>query len=85
MSMRSTEHDDPTGTGHKYRWECPAGHKSWERVNNHVFCHACSKERHQDAGVDPEWDELRDSRTGELVPYLEAKADWPSLEEVSAY
>lgn len=84
--MSETEaHDDPTGTGHKHRWECPAGHKSWERINAHVFCHACSQERHLNPEVDPEWDELRDTRTGELVAFAELKIEWPPFEKVPAY
>lgn len=83
--MRPGRRPDPTGTGHKHRWECPAGHSSWERVNSHIVCHACIQERHQNPEVDPEWHQLRDKKTGELVDFAELKGEWPPFTEVRAY
>lgn len=85
MSKVQPKHKDPTGTGHKHRWECPAGHKSWERTNSHLWCHGCSQETDHNPDADPEWYELKDTRSGELVPFSELKEEWPPLEDVPAY
>lgn len=84
-SPKENKHDDPTGTGHKHRWECPAGHRSWERINDHVWCHACSRECTHNPEADPEWYELRDTGSGELVDIDDLLEKWPDFSEVPAY
>lgn len=76
---------DPTGTGHKHRYECPAGHTSWERTNSHVYCHGCRKERATNPDVDPEWYELYDKVENQMVSFEDLKEQWPALSEVRAY
>lgn len=86
MSSASKTTDDPTGTGHKERWRCPAGHVSWERTNEHIWCHGCAQDlAHNPNDADPEWHELVDMKTGEAVPFAELKRQWPPLAEVPAY
>jgi len=75
----------PTGDEPKHRYECPAGHKSWERINSHAWCHACSQELQNGGDADPEWYELRDTKTGELVAFDELRERWPDIKTVSAY
>lgn len=48
----------------KWRYRCPNGHASWSTTNNHMWCQACSRQH----GVDPEFWELHDTKTGERVP-----------------
>jgi ribosomal protein L37AE/L43A len=77
----------PTGDEPKHKWQCPAGHHSWERVNSHVWCHGCSRELAGGADdVDPEWQELLNSETGErdCVEHLVENV-WPDFSQVSAY
>lgn len=85
MSSASNKYDDPTGTGHKARWTCPAGHTAWERTNRHIWCHSCARELAHNPDADPEWDALIDGRTGEEVPFETLKADWPPLSEAPRY
>nr|WP_226043550.1 hypothetical protein [Natrinema sp. DC36] len=49
----------------RWRYTCPQGHRSWEPTNFHFWCQQCS--RHLSDDVDPEFDELRDRRTGDLI------------------
>jgi hypothetical protein len=84
-TANKNKHDDPTGTGHKHRWQCPGGHVSWERINSHVWCHACAEELHGDCDADPEWECLVDTRNGEHVPVEELVEEWPDFDQVPAY
>ncbi len=88
MSRAKTESQPPTGDEPKHKWRCPAGHTSWERINSHVWCHACSRELQgaDAADVDPEWYELENTQTGEResVQHLVNNV-WPDYNEVSAY
>jgi hypothetical protein len=77
--------DSPTGDDRKDRYRCPHGHVSWERVNDHVWCHACARAVDHDDEVDPEYHELLDMTTGERVAFEELRASWPDFREVSAY
>jgi hypothetical protein len=54
--------DDPTA---RWRWRCPNRHCDWEPTNNHVWCATCASLH----GVDPEYWELVDTKTGERVPW----------------
>lgn len=86
MSARNElQFDEPTGDEPKARYECPAGHKSWERINDHAWCHACSRDCAANDDADPEWYDLVDTRTGERVAFAELKDDWPDFREVPAY
>lgn len=85
MSSVRTNYDDPTGTGEKARWRCPAGHTAWERTNQHIWCHSCAKEIAHNPDADPEWYELVDMKTGETRAFEELKEEWPPLSEVPAY
>jgi len=49
----------------RWRYTCPNGHRSWEPVNGHFWCAKCSQNYGDD--VDPEFGELRDRKTGELL------------------
>lgn len=82
---RAKRKQSPTGDEPKHRWECPAGHKSWERTNSHIWCHGCARELTHNPDADPEWYELLDTATGEIVPFEELKQEWPDFSEVDAY
>lgn len=45
----------------RWRWVCPAGHRSWVPTNEHFWCRYCAR----DPALDGEFTELRDKRTGE--------------------
>lgn len=83
--MSRAADDGPTGTEDKHRWECPAGHVSWERCNDHVWCHGCAQEVTHNPDADPEWYRLHDKVNGEMVDVEELLDDWPEFSEVSAY
>jgi len=52
--------------GDRWRYICPAGHRSWEPTNNHFWCQACaSASSWQD--VDPEFEELVDRKEGKSL------------------
>jgi len=44
------------------KWRCPVGHISWEPTNYHFWCAQCSR---ANWNHDPEFEELRNSATGE--------------------
>lgn len=54
--------DDETD---RWRWVCPRGHRSWEPTNNHFWCAECARTWAHNDDLDPEFDELRNKRTGE--------------------
>ncbi|MFC7156493.1 hypothetical protein ACFQPA_13670 [Halomarina halobia] len=49
----------------RWRFVCPNGHVDWDPTNNHIWCAACA----QLHGVQPEYWELFDKKTGETVPW----------------
>lgn len=51
----------------RMRWLCPNGHTRWEPTNNHLYCNSCAK--FADPGDGPEYWELLDKKSGELVPW----------------
>ena len=53
-----------TDSADRWRFTCPAGHRSWEPTNYHFWCQQCAQ-RPDD--TDPEFHELRDTKTDELV------------------
>ena len=61
MSRIRIETDDAT---QRWRFRCPAGHVNWEATNQHFWCRECA--RSLDDGHEPEFDELRDVKTGDL-------------------
>jgi len=88
MSRAKTESQPPTGDEPKHKWRCPAGHTSWERINSHVWCHACSRELQgaDAADVDPEWTSSRTRRPASANQSSTSSNDvWPDYNEVSAY
>lgn len=51
------------------RYTCPRGHRNWDRTNSHIWCQSCARIAPQDERVTPEYYELRDTKTGETVPW----------------
>jgi hypothetical protein len=49
----------------RWRYRCPNGHTSWDRTNNHIWCHGCSRRPSQD----PEHYKLVDNKTGEEIAW----------------
>lgn len=52
-----------TDRSDRWRFTCPAGHRSWEPTNNHFWCQQCARGYDHD----PEFHELRDRKTGALL------------------
>lgn len=50
----------------RWRFVCPRGHRSWEPTNHHFWCQKCARNYGDD--VDPEFDELHDRKTDEMIP-----------------
>lgn len=48
----------------RWRYCCPRGHRSWEPTNHHFWCQQCAQAH---GGPGPEFDELRDRKTDELL------------------
>ena len=55
------------------RLQCPRGHGSVGPTNNHWWCPSCA--RHWD-DVDPEFDEVIDTKTGEKIGRDEVVLDY---------
>lgn len=53
----------------RWRFTCPRGHHAWDRTNSHVFCTPCSRAARHDDDITPEYYELLDQKTGEMVPW----------------
>lgn len=57
----------------KWRFECLVtdelgdGHTNWFPINGHFRCRGCSDLRANGVAVEPEYDQLRDKVTGDLV------------------
>lgn len=49
----------------RWRYTCPWGHRSWEPTNCHFWCQQCARTLSDD--VEPEFYELRDRKTGDLI------------------
>jgi hypothetical protein len=49
----------------RWKWVCPRGHRQWEPTNHHFWCATCA--RANDDEAEPEFDELRNKKTGETV------------------
>ena len=49
----------------RWRFACPNGHRSWEPTNGHFWCAQCAQTLSDD--VDPEFYELHDRKTGDLL------------------
>jgi len=50
----------------RWQWTCPAGHRGWEPTNHHFWCAECARNSWDD-DVEPEFDELRNVKNGDLV------------------
>jgi hypothetical protein len=84
--MSHAKSKSPTGDEPKHRYQCPAGHVSWERVNSHVWCHACARELETAAtDVDPEWDVLVDTQTKTEEPVSKLIERWPDFADINPY
>lgn len=56
----------------KWRFECPngdvgEGHTNWFPIDGVFRCHGCSDLRVHDPTIEPEYEFLRDKKTGRLV------------------
>ncbi|WP_245838505.1 hypothetical protein [Natronoarchaeum philippinense] len=51
----------------RWKWVCPQGHRTWEPTNYHFWCAECAKNWSHNEDLDPEFDELRNKKTGETV------------------
>jgi protein-arginine kinase activator protein McsA len=60
----------------RWRFACPNGHRSWEPTNGHFWCAQCAKTFADD--LDPEFSELRDRKTGELLERDEVRLLTPA-------
>jgi hypothetical protein len=49
----------------RWRYVCPAGHRSWEPTNEHFFCVVCA--RRPETDTNPSFRQLRDQKTGNLL------------------
>jgi len=55
----------------RWRFVCPRGHRDWEPTNYHFWCAACARSLADD--VDPEFDELKDKKTGRTLGRSEVR------------
>ena len=53
--------------GDRWRFRCPQGHANWEPTNHHFWCQTCAGAAEHGVDVEPEFAELHDLRSGELV------------------
>ncbi|MFC7044127.1 hypothetical protein ACFQH6_00735 [Halobacteriaceae archaeon GCM10025711] len=49
----------------RWRYTCPKGHRNWEPSSDGFHCRTCDERPWFDQAV---FDDLRDERTGNLVP-----------------
>lgn len=75
MSRREIKLD---GDADRWRYVCPAGHRSWEPTNEHFWCAACARALDD---VDPSFEQLRDRKTDELLE----RGDVQLLTDVGPY
>ncbi len=61
----------------RWRWVCPRGHRTWEPTNYHFWCAECARQMDHDK-FSPEFDELRDKRTGETKTREEIRLITPA-------
>lgn len=52
-----------------WRWRCPNGHTDWSKTNSHIFCRSCRRSHECGTEITPEHYEIRDARSGELIPW----------------
>jgi len=73
LTEMSEEMHVVTSTHEKWRYECPngepgEGHTNWFPINGVFRCKGCSELRKKNPDIDPEYEELRDKKTGEIIP-----------------
>lgn len=51
----------------RWQWVCPQGHRTWEPTNFHFWCAGCARAWDHNEDLDPEFQELRNKKTGETV------------------
>lgn len=56
---------DPTDDADRWRYVCPAGHRTWEATNHHYWCSRCSSSH--DPRVDPEFEDLVDLKEDRVL------------------
>lgn len=66
----------------RYRYTCPNGHISWDKTNNHIWCHSCRKQLEAGDEVEPEHWKVYDKSSGEFVPWTAVKVVWEEEREV---
>lgn len=59
----------------RLRYRCPNGHSTWERTNNHIWCHSCYRASEQDGSVDPEHYHIVDEVDGEEIPWSAVRVE----------
>ncbi len=52
-----------------WRFRCPVGHAAWVPAGSELFCRTCAEAAGRGARVDPEFDELLDLKTDQMVPW----------------
>lgn len=62
-------------TRDRWRYRCPYGHVEWEPTNRHGWCRACARNVDHDDEADPEFWEILDTKSGELI-------DWADIDVV---
>jgi 5-methylcytosine-specific restriction endonuclease McrA len=51
------------------RYRCPNGHNNWSPTNSHIWCQSCARQAEHDADIEAEHYEIRDEKTGDLIPW----------------
>ncbi|GAA1280269.1 hypothetical protein GCM10009646_79130 [Streptomyces aureus] len=80
MSNRARVHIDRSDAIDRFRFVCPAGHTTWERCNSHAWCAQCSKASQQGSDVEPEFYEIWDKKTGDMIAYDAIEFEGPDEE-----
>ncbi len=52
-----------------WRFRCPVGHAAWIPSGSELFCRTCAEAAGRGARVDPEFKELLDLKTRQMVPW----------------
>ena len=65
---------------HPWRFTCPNGHRSFDFTNHHFWCHACNRQQ----GVDPEFWEVQDKKTGRSLGREDVEIDPERRRDVPA-
>ena len=66
MTGRKTK-IDLSDESDRWEWRCPVGHTAWEPTNFHFWCRQCARSWSHNDDIEPEFQQLRNDRTDELV------------------